>query len=84
MMGLSVLGAVTVSAVALVRLARTNPKRRRILGLPQQATHHRPLAAVTMVCAPGLLLLGMEGGPAFTVWLSALTLLGWGVASLGR
>ncbi|GHD46651.1 hypothetical protein GCM10017083_16030 [Thalassobaculum fulvum] len=76
----AVLATVTTLA-ALSHLAATDPKRRRAAALPVARKRRRAGLAVTAALCPGFLLLTAADGVDFTLWLSAASLGGWGVAA---
>lgn len=79
---LTVIAAVLISVAVLVHLARSDPKRRRVFGLPDYEGRRWTKASLAILAAPGLLLLVSGDAAGFTVWLGALTVTGWGVAAL--
>lgn len=77
-----VVAAVLLSVTLLVNLARTDPKRRRVFGLEPHEGPRRTKTMLAVLILPGVLLLFLGNGAGFTIWLGALTVLGWGVAAL--
>lgn len=77
-----VIAALSIGVAALIHLARTDPKRRRVFGLPAHVGPRRTRIALAALIVPGIGLLALGNGAGFTVWLGALTVLGWGVAAL--
>ena len=76
------IAAVLVSTAAVVHLTRTDPKRRRVFGLPDYENRRRTGASLALLFAPGAALLVAGDGAGFTIWLGALTVLGWGIAAM--
>lgn len=74
------LAAVTASLVGLAYLTVTDPKRRRVFGLPPRSRRLAP-AAGALVFLPGAALLAAGLAAAFVIWLGATTVLGWRVAA---
>lgn len=79
---LTVIAAVFVSAAVLVHLARSDPKRRRVFGLPAYEGRRWVLPSLAVLAAPGIGLLVTGDAAGFTIWLGILTVTGWGVAAL--
>lgn len=77
-----VFAAVLVSVAAIVHFAWTDPKRRRVFGLPAYDGPRRTWPALAVLVMPGVLLLGAGDAAGFTIWLGALTVFGWGVAAV--
>lgn len=78
----SVIAAVLVGVAAIVRLAWTDPKRRRVFGLDAYEGPRRVWLLLLVLVAPGALLLAAGDAAGFTIWIGALTVLGWAVAAL--
>lgn len=75
------LAAILLSLAGIVALTVTDPKRRRVSGLPE--ARRRPLAlASLLIFAPGIALLIAGQSAAFVMWLAAVPLAGWGIAAL--
>ncbi len=66
-----------VSLAALVRMAMVNPRRRRLLGRPPFEGERHDWVMSGALIAPGLGLISFGDGAGFTIWLGALTVLGW-------
>lgn len=83
---MSTLGALLLSASAsaavLLWLTATDPKRRRVYGLPGSGRRTRRGGAIALVLllAPGVVLIAAGQAAAFVIWSGVLTLLGWGIA----
>lgn len=82
MAAIAVFVALGVSVAALIHLAHTDPKRRRVFGLAEYDGRRWTYPSLALLALPGVLLLVSGNGAGFTVWLGALTVLGWGVAAL--
>ena len=77
------LGALAVSLAALSWLATTDAKRRRVFSLePVERDLWQVWCALILVSVPGVLLLVAGNGAAFTVWIAAVTVLGWVLAAV--
>lgn len=75
------LAAILLSLAGIAVLAATDPKRRRVFGLPE--ARRRPAAlACLLTLAPGAALLIAGQSAAFVMWLAAVPLIGWGLAAL--
>lgn len=79
---LTLFAALAVSTAVLIHLARTDPKRRRVFGLPEHQGRRWTKASVAVLIAPGIALLATGDAAGFTIWLGALTVIGWGIAAL--
>lgn len=78
MMSLAVLSGVLLSAIALLWLARRDPKRLRVLG--QRRAAATPMArrlATLVVLTPGGILLFCGQWAELLIWLGAVLALGW-------
>lgn len=74
------LAAILLSLAGILVLTVTDPKRRRVFGLPD--AKHRPAAlACLLILAPGVALLIAGQSAAFVMWLAAVPLAGWGLAA---
>jgi hypothetical protein len=77
---LATLAAILVSLAGILLLAASDPKRRRVFGLPE--ARRRP---VTLAClclaAPGAALLIAGQSAAFVMWLAAVPLVGWALSA---
>lgn len=73
--------AVAVSLAGLAYLSGTDPKRRRAFRLPPAASSH-PRVGWAVVLLPGLVLPFLAGGGGFTVWIGAVSVVGWAIAAL--
>lgn len=76
------IAALIVSVAVLIHLARTDPKRRRVFGMPEYEGRRWVWLSLAVLCAPGIALLASGDAAGFTIWLGALTVLGWGVAAV--
>ncbi|MCH2395236.1 hypothetical protein [Oceanibaculum sp.] len=75
------LAAVLLSLAGIVLLTATDPKRRRVFGLPD--AKYRPAAiACLLILAPGVALLIAGQSAAFVMWLAAVPLAGWALAAI--
>lgn len=75
------LAAIGLSLAGIVLLTATDPKRRRVFGLPD--AKHRPAAlACLLILAPGVALLIAGQSAAFVMWLAAVPLAGWALAAI--
>ena len=73
--------AIGASAILIVILCVSNPKRRRAAGTPewrQTARTRRMLAAAAVL--PGVLCILQGDAAAFLMWLGGSVLVGWGAA----
>jgi len=75
------LAAIAVSLAGVGYLAGTDPKRRRAFRLPP-AARSSPRLGWALVLAPGVLLPFAAGGAGFTVWIGAVSVVGWAIAAL--
>lgn len=75
-----VLPALACTLLGLAYLAATDAKRRRAFGLGARPRRFAWPARVA-VFAPGLALATAGAWAAFTIWLGAATVAGWGVAA---
>lgn len=82
MYALIIIAALAASLAALIHLARTDPKRRRVFGLPEYQRKRRSRLLLAVLIVPGITLLATGDAAGFTIWLGALTVTGWGVAAL--
>lgn len=73
--------AVAVSLAGVGYLAGTDPKRRRAFRLPP-AARSNPRLGWALVLLPGVLLPFAAGGAGFTVWIGAVSVVGWAIAAL--
>lgn len=74
------LAAILLSLAGIVLLTATDPKRRRVFGLPD--AKHRPAGlACLLILVPGVVLLIAGQSAAFVMWLAAVPLAGWGLAA---
>ena len=78
---LTIIAGLCISTAALAYLAHTDPKRRRVFGQPGYQRPRRVWSPLLVLSAPGVWLLTSENGPGFAIWLGALTVIGWGVAT---
>ena len=78
---LATLAAILVSLAGIILLAASDPKRRRVFGLPEARRRPVALACLCLV-APGLALLIAGQPAAFVMWLAAVPLVGWALAAL--
>lgn len=78
---LTVIAGLCISTAAVAYLAHTDPKRRRVFGLPEFERQRWTKASLAVLLAPGILLLVSGNGAGFTIWLGGLTVIGWGVAA---
>lgn len=72
--------ALSVSGLSLVYLRASDPKLRRVYGLPGWGTKRYVNSALFVCFLPGLALLVLPNFSAFIMWFAALSLVGWGVA----
>jgi len=73
--------AIAASLAGVGYLAGTDPKRRRAFRLPP-AARSSPRLGWALVLAPGVLLPFAAGGAGFTVWIGAVSVVGWAIAAL--
>lgn len=73
--------AIAVSLAGLAYLTGSDPKRRRAFRLPPAAAAH-PRIGWAAVLLPGLVLPFVAGGGGFTVWIGAVSVIGWAIAAL--
>lgn len=73
--------AIGVNLAGLAYLTGTDPKRRRAFRMPPAVSAH-PRLGWTAVLAPGLVLPFAAGGGGFTVWIGAVSVIGWAIAAL--
>ena len=78
---LTIIAGLCISTAALAYFAHTDPKRRRVSGQPGYQKPRRVWSSLLVLSAPGIWLLISENGAGFTIWLGALTVIGWGVAT---
>lgn len=69
-----------VSGLGLAFLNHTDAKRRRTYGLSVWEKPHQRRWAWAVVLLPSLFLMMTAHWPAFIMWLTAVSLLGWGLA----
>ncbi|MEM9148677.1 MAG: hypothetical protein AAGC57_21205 [Pseudomonadota bacterium] len=70
--------SVTVAGQAVLRA--TDPKRRRMFGLPARRWGSLRWVARVAVWAPSLCLIWMGDLAALVIWMGAATVSGWGIA----
>ncbi|EKE78928.1 hypothetical protein P24_01215 [Oceanibaculum indicum P24] len=75
------LAAILLSLAGIVLLTATDPKRRRVFGLPD-AKHRPAVLACLLILAPGVALLIAGQSAAFVMWLAAVPLAGWALAAI--
>ncbi|WP_439515743.1 hypothetical protein [Oceanibaculum nanhaiense] len=75
------LAAILLSLAGIIVLTATDPKRRRVSGLPEAKRRPAALANV-LIFAPGIALLIAGQSAAFVMWLAAVPLAGWLLAAL--
>lgn len=82
MPAVAVIVALCMSVAVLAYLAHTDPKRRRVFGEPAYEKPRHVRLSLGLLAVPGILLLWAGDGAGLTIWLGALTVLGWGVAAV--
>ena len=75
-----VLAATAISTAALGHLASTDPKRRRVFHLPAPRRRHAG-AAWAATLTPGAIVAVVSGAGGLFVWLGAVSVIGWALAS---
>lgn len=78
----SYIAAIAVTLTAVVYFAATDPKRRRVSGLPPFTGQRRTVLALFAALVPAAVLIAVGDGAGLVVWLGATTIMGWGVAAL--
>ncbi|MFT3974234.1 MAG: hypothetical protein QM699_12520 [Amaricoccus sp.] len=73
--------AIVASLAGLAYLTGTDPKRRRAFRLPPAASSH-PRLGWAAVLGPGIVLPVFAGGGGFTIWIGAVSVIGWAMAAL--
>lgn len=74
--------AIVVTLAALAHIASTDPKRRRVSGLPALEGSRRVRLMLFTALLPGILLAITGDGAGFVIWLGTTTIVGWGVAAM--
>ncbi|QXQ07155.1 hypothetical protein KX816_03640 [Sphingosinicellaceae bacterium] len=85
------LAAIAVSAILIISLCRSDPKRRRAAGnrIAARGTPLRWLLAA-LICLPGAYFIAVGDAAGFLIWLGGCGLIGWlivlafGALSSGR
>ncbi|MFO7483774.1 hypothetical protein [Oceanibaculum nanhaiense] len=75
------LAAILLSLAGIIVLTATDPKRRRVSGLPEARRRPAALASI-LIFVPGIALLIAGQSAAFVMWLAAVPLAGWLLAAL--
>jgi hypothetical protein len=71
------LAAILLSAVPMVLLCASNPKRARAMGARQgQDTRHQRLLVIAAIL-PGLITILLAESAVFMLWLGGAALVGW-------
>lgn len=78
---LATLAAILVSLAGIILLIASDPKRRRVFGLPEARRRPATLACL-LILAPGAALLIAGQSAAFVMWLAAVPLVGWALAAV--
>lgn len=77
---LATLAAILASLAGIALLTASDPKRRRVFGLPE--ARRRPVAlAGLLILAPGIALLTAGQSAGFVMWLGAVPLVGWALSA---
>lgn len=82
MSGALIFGLIVLSLAGLGYLAWTDPKRRRVHGIPLPQRRRFLWPARVVVFGPGLLLTGLGHWSGLAIWAGAVTTLGWVLAAL--
>lgn len=82
MSGALIFGLIVLSLAGLGYLAWTDPKRRRVHGIPLPQRRRCLWPARVVVFGPGLLLTGLGHWSGLAIWAGAVTTLGWVLAAL--
>lgn len=77
-----ILAAIAATLVSLSFAAASDPKRRRVSGLPAPEKRRGLAVSLSGILLPGVLLIALGDGAGFVVWLGASTVAGWIVAAL--